>query len=286
MTKRWPLLAGVLAVAVVIGGLVACQTSGSNTAVAPISKVETEDYHALALAPGNPDVVFFGHHGGILRSSDGGRNWQKVPSLNRDAMNLAAERQRPQVMYLAGHNVFMRSEDGGSTWTDVANDLPGLDLHWFAMNPDDPAKLYANAVGFGLFASSDNGATWSRWDLQVPGEGSVGALAVLGGDPVNGLAGMEDGLVLDSHDSGVTWEEVGRVDSMPTTFALNPDSRAIYLGTMKGVYSSRDGGISWTRLPFNTTVVALAAGGAGPERVVVVNNKGEVFRSDDGGQTW
>lgn len=31
------------------------------------------DFHALAFGPTEPDVVFFGHHNGVMRSQDGGR---------------------------------------------------------------------------------------------------------------------------------------------------------------------------------------------------------------------
>ncbi|NQW24149.1 MAG: hypothetical protein HQ475_11965 [SAR202 cluster bacterium] len=248
--------------------------------------METQDYHALALAPGNPDTVFFGHHGGILESLDGGKTWNKISGLSQDAMNLAVSHENPEVMYLAGHNVFMKSGDGGQTWRDIQNNLPGLDLHWFAPDPDNSSRLYANAAGFGLHQSSDGGVTWTPWDLQIPGDASVSALTVLGGRPVNVLAGTEDGNLFLSSDGAASWEQVGTVNSMPMAFALNPDGVTIYLGSMDGVYRSEDKGLSWTRLPLETRVMALAAGGLNPERVVVVNDKGEVFRSDDGGQTW
>lgn len=252
----------------------------------PVSRVATQDYHAVALAPDDPEVVFFGHHGGILRSEDAGTTWTPVSGLAQDAMNIATERENPDSMYLAGHNVFMRSGDGGRTWQHVQNDLPGLDLHWFAMDPDVPSRLYANAVGLGLFQSVDGGTTWNPWTVQIPGDASISALAVLGGDPANILAGSRSGELLLSADGGSTWEQVGSVDSMPMDFALNPDATTIYVGTMRGVYRSEDKGLTWTRLPLNTEVVTLAAGGSSPERVVVVNSQGEVFRSDDGGQTW
>lgn len=278
---------GVAVVAIIaVAATVLLAQSDTGTSATPISQVGTRDYHALAMAPGNPDLIFFGHHDGILTSSDGGRTWRAVPGLNQDAMNLAIAHQRPHVMYLAGHDVFMKSEDAGQTWRHVQNNLPGLDLHWFAMDPDNPSKLYANAVGFGLHRSVDGGATWTPWALQIPDVASISALAVMGGDPASVLAGGKDGKLFVSADSGATWKQVGIVDSMPMAFALNPDAGTIYVGSMNAVYRSEDKGLTWARLSLNTTVVTLATGGSDPERVIVVNNKGEVFRSNDGGQTW
>ena len=275
----------VIGVSVVVFAVLMLQRN-SDPSATPTSQVTTQDYHALILEPGDSDSVYFGHHGGILKSSDGGSTWSEVPGIGQDAMNLAVSHTSPQVMYLAGHNVFMKSEDGGQSWRDVQNDLPGLDLHWFVMDPDDLTKLYANSVGFGLYQSTDGGSAWTPWDMEIPGDSSITALAVLGGNPENVLVGTDEGKLLLSPDGAASWEEVGIIDSTPLAFAMNRDTVSIYLGTSKGLYRSDDKGLSWIELPLNTRVMALATGGSDPERVLVVNDKGEIFRSDDAGRTW
>lgn len=104
--------------------------------------------------------MYFGHHGGLLLSRNGGRDWQPTSLENADAMALAAPPADPQLMYAAGHNVFYKSEDGGRTWRPANNDLPGLDIHGFAADPEHPDLVYAHVVGFGLFRSEDSGETW------------------------------------------------------------------------------------------------------------------------------
>lgn len=282
MNAKYGIVLGLLVIGLWVSGCGPASTSSPS----PVSRLETEDVHALTISPGNPDDLFFGHHYGILKSTDGGDTWVQVPNLRQDAMNLAIGHESPKVMYLAGHNVFMRSQDDGQTWSNVQNNLPGLDLHWFAMHPDDPQKLYTNAVGFGLFSSADGGASWSTWSLETPGGSNITAIAVLGGDPLNVLAGGEDGSLFYSHDEGLTWEQVGSLNGRVMTFTLNRDAGTVYVGTAEGLYRSADGGTSWARLPLNTPIMALAAGGPPPERVVVVNDKGEVFRSDNGGTSW
>ncbi len=48
----------------------------------------------------------------------------------------------------------------------MPNDLPGLDLHAFAVDPADPDHAWTFAVGFGLYETTDAGR---RWALRQPG---------------------------------------------------------------------------------------------------------------------
>lgn len=266
---------------VVIGTAVVwwLRTSPADT---PLSIVFVTDVHSLAFEPGSAENVLFGYHGGLLRSPDGGRSWQADPSVTADAMTLVVPFQRPDVVYLAGHDVLLRSEDRGATWQSVTNNLPRLDLHWFAVHPDDPGRLYAQVAGSGLFQSIDEGETWVPWPLEVPDGESFTALAVLGGVPVNVLAGTENGRLIYSHDGGREWEQVARFTSTITAFALNRYAGTLYLGTLEGVYRSQDGGTTWDALPLKQSVRALAATGAGPETVLFVTDRGEVFRMRGG----
>ncbi|MBI4300528.1 MAG: hypothetical protein HY677_05270 [Chloroflexi bacterium] len=264
---------------------IALARSGVTDSPKPVSRLKTEDYHSLVMASDNQDILFFGHHEGVLRSPDGGETWRAVAGLRADAMSLVASEQSPKIIYLAGHEVLMKSLDGGSTWQNLANNLPGLDLHWFAVNPDDHNKLYASAVGFGFFSSGDGGATWARWNPRLPAGASLTTMAILGREPLRMLAGTKEGRLLYSEDGGASWQERGELGSGVTAFALKRDTKTIYAGTTNGVYRSEDAR-SWMRLPLETTVAALAVGREEPAHVVVVSNKGNVFRSDDGGQTW
>jgi len=140
----------------------------ASTPSGAIATLQTLDYHALALSPTDANVVFFGHHNGIMRSDDGGRTWR--PLVDRsgfDAMNLAVSRTNPKQVYLAGHEVFQMSMDAGATWRPLDSDLPGLDIHAFAMDPDDPNRLTAFVVGRGTFQSTDGGRPRARLEAFV-----------------------------------------------------------------------------------------------------------------------
>jgi len=60
------------------------------------------------------------------------------------------------------------SADGGATWQPVRHNLPGTDIHSFAMSPDDPDRLYAFVNGGGLFGSLNGGQIWQQLGQMPP----------------------------------------------------------------------------------------------------------------------
>jgi photosystem II stability/assembly factor-like uncharacterized protein len=297
-------------VAAVLGVRAALAPGGGPAAsgVAPLSVLRTADFHALAFSPDNPDTVFFGHHNGVMRSDDGGRTWKAlVDRRNFDAMGLAVSHANPRQIFLAGHDIFQVSTDGGVTWQEAVHNLPGTDIHGFAISPDDPSRLYAFVVGHGVFGSGDAGRTWQRLG-EVPRD--VMALAAAGGDPETLYAASMSAGVLRSTDGGKTWAPAvtglgsrrvlalavdpspgtGQALSSAAPGAGRPARQTLYAGTEGGLYKSTDGGATWARLPFpGMTVVALAVSPARPQRILAISyhdGRGEVFRSDDGGATW
>jgi photosystem II stability/assembly factor-like uncharacterized protein len=267
-----------------------------------IGTLHTLDYHALALSPSEPNVVFFGHHNGMMRSDDGGRTWR--PLVDRpgfDAMNLAVSRANPGQIYLAGHEVFQISTDAGATWRPVDSDLPGLDIHGFAMDPNDPNRLTAFVAGRGTFQSADGGRAWDPLGARLPAD--VTALASAGGHPEVLYAGSQSRGVLKSSDDGQTFAIAGGLDAGTLSLAVDPTApQTVYAGVADGRFQggmvkTTDGGLTWRQLPFPASnAVAVAVSSANPNVVlaiavkerqgVQVPSEGLVFRSEDGGQSW
>lgn len=260
---------------------------GTNGAIATIQE---GDYHSLAFKPDDPNVVFFGHHNGILRSTDGGATWSNLVSqTNFDAMGMAVSRKDPNQIYIAGHDIFQASSDGGNSWHSLNNGLPGTDIHGFAMNPTDPNLLSAFVVGHGLFRSSDAGKTWVVSGGQTPGD--VMTLASGGGNPETLYAGSMSSGVLQSTDGGQSWSPMSGAAASAMTVAADPTAKqTLYAGASDGIYKSTDGGQSWNRLAASpSNVMLLAVSPANPKRVLAFSLAGDkalVYRSDDGGQTW
>ncbi|MBI4338771.1 MAG: hypothetical protein HY680_02320 [Chloroflexi bacterium] len=258
----------------------------------PISVIQTADFHALAFGHENAEVVFFGHHNGIMRSEDGGVTWKRlVNRANFDAMGLGVSPSDSRQVYLAGHNIFQKSVDGGATWQPVRHNLPGSDIHGFSLSMEVPDRLYAFVVGFGLFRSNDGGQRWDRTGAQLPGD--IMALAAAGGSPEVLYAGSMSAGVLKSTDGGRSWSGAANGLGSRNVMALAVDPVATstaYAGTGAGLYKSTDAGASWSRLSLpGDNAVSVAVSSAKPQVVLAItvkDGKGLVYRSHDGGSSW
>ena len=235
----------------------------------------------MAFAPDDPQHVYFGHHDGLLESRDGGRTWQPASLSGSDAMNVkTASGGRIQI---AGHDVYLESTDGGATWQPVLpNDLPGLDLHAFALDPADPDRAWTFAVGFGLFETMDAGR---HWELRQPD--NWGYLTTYrDGDRTVLVAVGPEGLVR-SHDAGVSWEPLTYPGApLAGGIAAATDGTALYAATSAGLRRSTDQGQTWSETGFVGVALALAIAPDDPMDVVLVDEATRLYRSPDGGATW
>ena len=241
--------------------------------------LNTADVHALAFAPDDAQHLYFGHHDGLLETLDGGRSWQPASLTGSDAMNVKAADGRIQI---AGHEVYVESIDGGATWRPVPNDLPGLDLHAFAVDPGDPDHAWTFAVGLGLFETTDAGRQWA---LRQPG--NWGYLATYrDNDRTILIAVGPEGLVR-SLDGGVSWEPLAYPGApLAGGIAAARDGSALYAATGAGLRRSTDQGQTWNDTGFDGVALALAVAHEHPMDVVVVDQATRFYRSTDGGATW
>lgn len=277
--RSWWLAAAAAGLAVAVGGILFYAVNGGGTG-ATEGLPRTPDYHSLLVSPDDPQSLLLGTHNGLYRSANGGRTWNPHTLSGQDAMNLA--RLSGNTIWTAGHLVFAKSDDGGVTWTDRRPDgLPSLDLHGFAVDPNDPNTLYTAVAGEGLYRSRDGGATFALVSQQVGG--SVFGLAVTPDGRI--LAGDGSQGLVESRDGGTSWR--GVLSAAVLGLAVNSKDPQRVLATGPGIYLSTDGGSTWRGvLALEEGVGPVAWSASAPRTAYAVGFDRTLLKTTDGGETW
>jgi len=144
--------------------------------------------HKLLKAPAQGDLLFQQNHCGVYRSADAGGTWQEITKgLPSDfGFPLAIHPREPETLYVIplqgaefrcppeGKLCVFRSRDGGASWHALGNGLPqknafvGVYREGLAMDSLDPAGVYFATNTGKIFASDDEGDSWSVLAEDLP----------------------------------------------------------------------------------------------------------------------
>lgn len=249
--------------------------------------------------PGDANTYYVGAaSGGIWKTTDAGTNWSPIfdgfPVQSIGAMAIAPA--DPNVVWAGTGEAFIRSHislgagiykstDAGASWLKMGLDSTGR-IGRVLIHPQNMDVVYVCALGHaygpqpdrGVFRTMDGGRNWEKI-LFVNDSTGCGDLAIDPNNPRILFAGMWQ---IEIHSWG---RESG--------------------GAGSGLFVTRDGGTTWTRLtgrglpakPIGK--VALAIARTNSNRVYALietgdgypwrgqeTERGKLWRSDDGGQSW
>jgi hypothetical protein len=123
---------------------------------------------AIAVARSDPNVVWISYDSGhvfkTVNALSGMPMWTEITARGSNApLRILIDRTNPNRVFLGYSGFFANrlavSNDGGTTFSNVAG-LPSAPVYAIAQHPLNASRLYVG-TGVGLFASDDNGATWS-----------------------------------------------------------------------------------------------------------------------------
>jgi len=235
---------------------------------------------------------------GVFISFDSGSTWAEsnlsgpeAPLQSGSVSQVFLEVGNPKNLLVSTSNAgIFASDSGGESWVRL---LPDVISSSAFINPQNNQEIYAGGANRSsqatIWKSSDRGSLWVEIFTESSGKASVSSLTFDPLNPSTFYASLSSGTILKSSDSGSTWSVLETVKDRPLKLVVATDgSRSIYLLTTKGLMRSRDGGINWEELSFESKPSKfndLFVESRNPLSVYVGTDLG-LFRSRDGGNSF
>jgi photosystem II stability/assembly factor-like uncharacterized protein len=246
------------------------------------TKIGLEDSRHIGrirVHPRDPNLVYVAAMGhafgpnetrGVYRSHDGGKTWERILFVNRDAgaVDLALDPGNPRIVY-------------ASTWRFRRT----------------PYSFESGGEGCALWKSVDGGDTWKELSRNkgMP-KGTLGIIGVSvspsNSQNVYAIVEAKDGGVYRSRDGGDTWTKVSSESDLrqrawyyTRIYADPKDEDTAYVVNV-GFHRTKDGGKSWSRIfvPHGDNH-DLWLDPNDPQRMIECSDGGAQI-SSDGGRTW
>ncbi len=237
---------------------------------------------ALALSPDfeRDMTLFAGVSGGILRSTDAGKDWDvsalpdPPPEISSLALSPTFSADGFALATSFASGVFY-STDGGASW--LTGNFALLDFHvtTSAISPrfaEDRSVLIGTETG--LFISINGGRSWDVADLPYVASPAV----AFSPDGVIYVGTDGDGLYR-SRDQGATWSRCGLKNTLVVSHILAPTTGDLFVIAEKTLYRSSDAGTTWQALALRAPAAAAVILDAG--RLLIGYADGDISPFDE-----
>ncbi|MGC9947790.1 MAG: SBBP repeat-containing protein [Bryobacteraceae bacterium] len=263
---------------------------------------------AIAVEPSNSAIAYFVTPAGLFKTTDAGAHATLLAvglPVGSGIDAVAVDPSNVSTVYLAAHDEYYnglgvyKTTDGGADWAAINNGLPGAQGPAFItalyVDPTQPSHLFAeNAAAQTLsvsFRSIDGGASWVTSSFGYisltfdPNHaGTVYACTAANATAAAGI--------YKSTDGGLVWNALASPSGTSggsvfvAVLALDPfHAGTIWAGTGNGVYTSADGGQTWSPTTFQIPVNELAADPV-VQNTFYAGNAIGIYKTSDGGVSW
>ena len=236
--------------------------------------------------------------GGVVRTTDGGENWQSVgntgapgDNFNLTAIDSATALVTSVVGSAGGNTYIYRTTDGGRVWVEVfAHSEPGAFLNAITMIDSRNGVAVGDPVNgkWVILRTTDAGATWNHMQSEPPqvgGEaGIVHGLATIGLSHLWFTPGAGNN-VYRTTNGGASWSYSQLPFAAWTPGLWFIDTNVGVAGSVNGnVARSTDGGVTWNliSIPGSGQIWSIAGLGS----TFFLTRGSEIYQSTDGGINW
>ncbi len=252
---------------------------------------------AMAISASDHKVVVAGALDGVYRSTDAGKNWQRISpndGIVKNIESIAVDPKDPNIVYAGTWHLAWKTSDGGANWQHINKGMiDDSDVFSIIVSSANPSEVFASACS-GIYKSVSAGEQFEKIK-GIPF--TARRTRVLKQDPSNPAivyAGTTEGL-WKSVDEGRNWKLVSSPEVVVNDVLVDPrNSRRVLLATDRsGVLASDDSAATFTSSNHGYShryVSAILADSKAPNTLYIglVNDRefGGVFFTHDGGQNW
>ncbi|MGA9574067.1 MAG: hypothetical protein WBS20_08990, partial [Lysobacterales bacterium] len=234
----------------------------------------------IQVHPRDPDTVYAAVMGnlfgaseerGVFRSTDGGKNWQKILYINDEVgvVDLVMDPTNPRILYASSWRVIRtpyslesggegskiwKTTDAGEHWQSISENegmpKPPLGISGLSVSASNPDNLYAiiEAAEGGVFRSTDAGKTWVRVNKERKLRQRAWYYTRIQADPLD-----EDVVYVmnvqfhKSKDGGKIFEKISTPHGDNHDLWIDPsDPKRMIEANDGGANISYDGGENWS----------------------------------------
>ena len=230
--------------------------------------------------------------GGLFQSSDAGRTWSSVRTMQGQSIrSLAQSASDPGIIIAGTLKGVYRSHDGGKTWALMSPD-GSRELHEvesIAIDPKDPNTVYAGTWHL-PWKTTDGGEHWHNIKQGVIDDSDVFSIIVDPRTPATVYASACSG-IYKSENAGELFHKVQGIPSTARrTRVLMQDPKqlqTVFAGTTEGLWRTADAGATWLRTTAPDVIVNdVYVDPDQPDHVLLATDRGGVLSSMDGGFTF
>lgn len=231
--------------------------------------------HAVAVDPTTPTTLYAVSDFIVYKSTDSGAHWTAIEYVSTplglgSAIAIEPENDKKLFVATTREGGVFTSTDGGTTWTEVtAGGLPQVNgnpdsFTHVAVDPVTDGTAYVTSSVSGIYKTTDGGQSWAAMNTGLTALVGAGAGATMGNiavDPTSpqtlylavsvtgaGTAKTADAGVYTSTDGGGSWTQT-TLAARASDVEIDPTNHTrLIAATAAGLYLSTNSGSAWTVL--------------------------------------